>query len=418
MGFHQSNAAHGFGHWGNNLVTVRAITSIDVAGKRLVIRADLNAPCKEGVVTDTTRIDRFADGLKGLLAKGASAVVLSHFGRPKGAVDPEMSLRPIAASLGKALGVDVGFADDCVGETAVEMARNLTAGQVLLVENLRFHGGESANDMGFAKKLARLGDTYVNDAFSCAHRAHASTAAIAELLPAFAGPMMSQEVEALSVALEAPKHPAVALVGGAKVSSKIDVLKNLVTKVDAVIIGGGMANTFFYADGHPIGKSLCETDQIETVNEIQTLAKAANCELVLPVDIVHAMEFADNAEATTADIDGCPENAMILDAGPKSIARFNAVMNDAKTILWNGPLGAFEIRPFGIATIAVAQKVAQLTKAGDVTSVAGGGDTVAALNMAGVGNDFTYVSSAGGAFLEWIEGKELPGIAALMRANV
>ncbi len=397
-------------------MALRSITSIDLTGKRLVIRADLNAPCKDGVVTDATRIDRFASGLKTLLAAGASAVVLSHFGRPKGQVVPEMSLRPIAAALGKALGTDVAFADDCTGDAVQAMAAGLEAGQVMLAENLRFHSGESANDADFAAQLARLGDTYVNDAFSCAHRAHASTAAIAGLLPAYAGPMMSEEVGALTAALEAPKSPAVALVGGAKVSSKIDVLKNLVAKVDAVIIGGGMANTFFYADGHNIGKSLCETDQVETVKEIQALAKAANCELVLPIDIVHALEFADNAAATTAAVDACPDDAMILDAGPKSIERFNAVMADAKTILWNGPLGAFEIRPFGIATFAVAQKVAELTKAGGVTSVAGGGDTVAALNMAGVGSDFTYVSSAGGAFLEWIEGKELPGIAALMRA--
>lgn len=397
-------------------MAMQSITSVDVAGKRLVIRADLNAPCKNGVVTDATRIERFAVGLKGLLEQGASAVVISHFGRPKGQVVPVMSLKPIAAALGEALDIEVKFASDCIGEEVEASAASLKAGEVILAENLRFHAAEEANDASFAANLARLGDTYVNDAFSCAHRAHASTAAIASILPAYAGPMMDEEVGALASALENPKSPAVALVGGAKVSSKIAVLKNLVEKVDAIIIGGGMANTFFYADGHDIGNSLCETDQVDTVKEIQALAAKANCELVLPTDIVYAFKFADNARNMIADVSECPKDAMILDAGPKSVVKFRTVMANAQTILWNGPLGAFEIRPFEQATKQVAMEVAELTRGGLVTSVAGGGDTVAALNMAGVAEDFTYVSSAGGAFLEWIEGKELPGIAALNSA--
>ncbi len=398
-------------------MTITSIKDIDVKGRTLVIRADLNAPCKDGVVTDATRIERFAAGLKPLLAAGARAVVLSHFGRPKGKVVPEMSLAPIAPALGAALGQDVGFETDCIGEVAQTAAAALQDGQAILCENLRFHPGEAANDPAFAAELAKLGDIYVNDAFSTAHRAHASTAAIADLLPAYSGPLMDEETSALTAALEAPKSPAVALVGGAKVSSKIAVLKNLVKKVDAVIIGGGMANTFLFADGYNIGKSLCEEDQVDTVREIQALAKAANCELVLPVDIVYAFKFADNARSFIADVDACPDEGIILDAGPKSVVRFRSVLANAQTILWNGPLGAFEMRPFEQATKQVALEAAELTRSGLVTSVAGGGDTVAALNMAGVAEDFTYVSSAGGAFLEWLEGKELPGIAALDRAK-
>jgi len=398
-------------------MTITSIKDVDVKGRTLVVRADLNAPCKDGVVTDATRIERFAAGLKPLLDAGAKAVVLSHFGRPKGQRVPEMSLAPIAPALAAALGRDVAFADDCIGETAEAAAAALTEGQVLLCENLRYHPEEEANDLGFAAKLARLGELYVNDAFSAAHRAHASTAAIASILPAYSGPLMDEETAALTAVLEAPKSPAVALIGGAKVSSKIAVLKNLVKKVDAVIIGGGMANTFFFADGHAIGKSLCEEDQVDTVREIQELAKAANCELVLPVDIVYAFKFADNARSFIAGVEDCPEEGIILDAGPKSVVRFRSVLANAQTILWNGPLGAFEMRPFEQATKQVALEAAELTRSGLVTSVAGGGDTVAALNMAGVAEDFTYVSSAGGAFLEWLEGKELPGLAALDRAK-
>ena len=398
-------------------MAVASITGTEVKGRTLVVRADLNAPMKDGVVTDATRIERFAAGLKPLLAAGARAVVLSHFGRPKGKVVADMSLAPIAPALAQALGQPVVFVDACVGPKAEAAAKALKNGQVILMENLRFHPEEEKNDAGFAAQLARLGDVYVNDAFSCAHRAHASTAAIAGVLPAFSGPLMDEETKALTAALDSPKHPAVAVVGGAKVSSKIAVLKNLVSKVDAVIIGGGMANTFFLADGHNVGKSLCEADQIDTVREIQALAKAANCELVLPTDIVYAFKFAENARSFIAGIDECPEEGLILDAGPKSVIRFRSVLARAQTILWNGPLGAFEIRPFDQATRQVALEAAELTRSGLVTSVAGGGDTVAALNMAGVADEFTYVSSAGGAFLEWLEGKELPGIAALDRAK-
>ncbi|MDQ7079663.1 MAG: phosphoglycerate kinase [Paracoccaceae bacterium] len=396
-------------------MTIHSITEVNVRGKRLVIRADLNAPTKDGKVTDATRITRFAEGLKPLLDAGARAVVLSHFGRPKGQVVPEMSLAPIAPELARALGVEVTFVDDCIGEKAEQTAAALQDGQVMLCENLRFHPEEEANDMGFAAQLARLGDLYVNDAFSCAHRAHASTSAIAMILPAYSGPLMDEEITALTNALENPQRPAVAVVGGAKVSSKIAVLKNLVNKVDHVIIGGGMANTFFFADGHNIGKSLCEEDQVETVREIQALAQKAGCELVLPVDIVYAFKFADNARSFIADVDQCPDDGIILDAGPKSVVRFRSVLAGAHTILWNGPLGAFEMRPFEQATKQVALEAAELTRSGLAISVAGGGDTVAALNMAGVAEDFTYVSSAGGAFLEWLEGKELPGLAALDR---
>ncbi|MCA8867424.1 MAG: phosphoglycerate kinase [Rhodobacteraceae bacterium] len=396
---------------------ITRIEDINVKGRRLLIRADLNAPVNNGKVTDATRITRFAEGLKPLLAKGARAIVLSHFGRPKGKRVPEMSLAPIAPALSAALGQYVEFVNDCIGDAAVNAAAQLNDGQAMLCENLRFHAGETANDPGFARELAQLGDIYVNDAFSASHRAHASTSAITGLLPACSGPLLDQEIKALTSALETPKHPAVALVGGAKVSSKIAVLKNLVNKLDAIIIGGGMANTFMFAEGQPIGKSLCERDQVETVHEIRSLARAANCELVLPVDIVYAFEFAENVENHVAEIDGCPPDGMILDAGPKSITRFNEVLAGAETILWNGPLGAFEIRPFGKATKRVAEKAAELTRSGQVISVAGGGDTVAALNMAGVAGDFTYVSGAGGAFLEWLEGKELPGLAALNRAK-
>ncbi|MEE9455453.1 MAG: phosphoglycerate kinase [Paracoccaceae bacterium] len=394
------------------------INTSDVAGQRLVVRADLNAPVQGGKVSDATRITRFAAGIKPLLAAGARLVVLSHFGRPKGARNMDFTLAPIVPALAKALGVSVSFADDCIGAAAVQASENLGDGQVLLCENLRFHAGEEANDPEFAAELAKLGDIYVNDAFSTAHRAHASTAAITTLLPAFAGPLMAGEITALTAALEDPKRPAVAVVGGAKVSSKIAVLKNLVDKVDVVVVGGGMANTFMLADGHPIGKSLCEADQVPTVHEIRALAAKAGCKIILPVDVVCAYDFAPNARNITTDLDGCPDGAMILDAGPKSVEAISDVFTNAKTILWNGPMGAFEMAPFDMATVALARKAAALTRSGTLASIAGGGDTVAALNMAGVAQDFTYVSTAGGAFLEWLEGKELPAIAALRRAAV
>lgn len=386
------------------------------AGNRLVIRADLNVPVQDRKISDTTRIDRFARGIKPFLSSGAKITVLSHFGRPRGQRNMELSIAPVLSALKSALGQDVQFAKDCIGENAISTSQALGAGEVLLCENVRFHAGEEANDTGFAKELALLGDLYVNDAFSAAHRAHASTAAIAELLPAYAGPLMAEEINALSLALENPKSPVIAVVGGAKVSSKIAVLKNLVCKVDSVIVGGGMANTFMLADGYPIGKSLAEPDQVETVHEIRDLAKKANCRILSPIDIVCAFKFMAHAPSRTFGLDKYPKNAMIFDAGVNSIEAFSREFAAAKTILWNGPLGVFEMEPFDMATVALARKAAELTRAGSLTSIAGGGDTVAALNLAGVADDFTYVSTAGGAFLEWLEGKELPAITSLRRA--
>ena len=395
-------------------MSVRAVTDMNVAGKRLVVRADLNVPMADGRVTDATRITRFAEGMKPLLAQGAALVILSHFGRPKGAPDPAMSLRHLRDDLSRALGCPVKFA---TLDEAPAAAAALPAGQVLLVENVRFEPGEEKDDAGLAKRFAALGDIYVNDAFSCAHRAHASTAAIAGLLPAAAGPLMMEELGALTTALESPKRPSVAIVGGAKVSSKIAVLKNLVAKVDHVIVGGGMANTFLFADGAPMGKSLHEADQVGTVAEIRAMALKSGCTIHLPKDVVVAREFKAHAASQTVAADQCPADAMILDAGPAAVAEFRKVLEGAKTILWNGPLGAFEMQPFDMATVALAKTAADLTRAGLCVSVAGGGDTVAALNAAGVADQFTYVSTAGGAFLEWLEGRELPGVAALDRAD-
>lgn len=393
---------------------IHAISDIDVAGRRLVVRADLNVPMAEGKVGDATRISRFAAGMKPLLAKDASLVVLSHFGRPKGQEVAEFSLRHIRDDLSRALGCPVAFA---ILDTAAEAAARLERGAVLLVEDLRFDVGEEANDPAFAARLAALGDIYVNDAFSCVHRAHASTEALARRLPAAAGPLMMEELNALQSALEAPARPSVAIIGGAKVSTKIAVLKNLVAEVDHVIVGGGMANTFLFADGAPMGKSLHEADQTGTVREIRALADEAGCTIHLPADVVVAREFKAGAATETVPATACPEDAMILDAGPKAVAAFTRVLEDARTILWNGPLGAFEIAPFDAATVALAHVAAALTRGGTAVSVAGGGDTVAAFNAAAVANHFTYVSSAGGAFLEWLEGRTLPGVAALQQAE-
>ncbi|AXX97193.1 phosphoglycerate kinase [Profundibacter amoris] len=397
---------------------IPAITDMDVSGKRLLVRADLNVPFNDdGTVSDATRITRFAAGMKPLLAKGARLVILTHLGRPKGQRNPDLSTESIRETLADALGVDVFFTDTCVGADAEAAAADLGAGQALLCQNVRFEPGEEANDPALAAQFARLGDIYVNDAFSCAHRAHASTAAIADQMPATAGPLMLEEVMALTKALEAPKRPSVAIVGGAKVSSKISVLKNLVGKLDAVIIGGGMANTFLFADGAPMGKSLFEADQIETVREIRELAEKSGCKLLLPSDVVISREFKAGARKQIVANDACPEDAMILDAGPEALRDFEAELAGALTILWNGPLGAFEIPPFDHSTKMLARSAAELTRAGLAVSVAGGGDTVAALNVADAADDFTYVSTAGGAFLEWLEGKELPGLAALTRAK-
>jgi phosphoglycerate kinase len=392
----------------------KTLDDLDLNGKRVLLRGDLNVPVADGKVTDATRIERLAPTIEELCGKGAKVIVMSHFGRPKGKVVPEMSLEPVADSLSAALGGKaVAFAPDCVGPDAASVIEGLESGGVALLENLRFHPGEEANDSGFAEELAKLGDAYVNDAFSAAHRAHASTEAIARLLPAAAGRAMQAELEALTAALEKPTHPVIALVGGAKVSSKLDVLGNLVSRVDAIIIGGGMANTFLHARGIDVGASLCEHDLADTVREIEAKAKAAGCEILLPVDGVVAAKFEAGAPARTVAIDAAPSDMMILDVGPDSVAELNAKLAGCKTLLWNGPLGAFEIPPFDAGTVAVAREAGRLTQAGGMVSVAGGGDTVAALNHAGVADQFSYVSTAGGAFLEWLEGKTLPGVAAL-----
>ncbi len=392
----------------------KTLDDLDLDGKRVLVRGDLNVPVAGGNVTDATRIERLAPTLLELSRKGAKVIVMSHFGRPKGKVVPEMSLEAVAPALSAALGgTAVAFAPDCIGPDAAAIVDRLAPGAVALLENLRFHPGEEANDEGFAGDLAKLGDAYVNDAFSTAHRAHASTEAIARLLPAAAGRAMQAELEALTAALEKPDHPVFALVGGAKVSSKLDVLGNLVARVDAIIIGGGMANTFLHARGVQVGASLCEHDLADMVREIEAKAQAAGCEILLPVDGVVAAKFEAGAASQTVAMDAVPADMMILDVGPDSVAELSARLADCRTLLWNGPLGAFEIAPFDAGTVAFAREAGRLTRAGSMISVAGGGDTVAALNHAGVADEFSYVSTAGGAFLEWLEGKTLPGVAAL-----
>ncbi|HEX9326392.1 MAG TPA: phosphoglycerate kinase [Reyranella sp.] len=396
--------------------TFKTIDSIDVAGKRVLVRVDLNVPMKNGKVTDAMRIERAAPTLNELAAKGAKVIVLSHFGRPDGKRVPEMSLKPLVEPLSNALGKPVAFADDCIGPLAEEAVRMLKPGEVLLLENLRFHKEEEKNDAGFIDKLSVLGDVYVNDAFSAAHRAHASTEGLANRLPAAAGRLMQAELEALDKALGNPKRPVCAVVGGAKVSTKLDLLGNLVGKVGKLIIGGGMANTFLQAQGINVGKSLSEKDLAGTAREIMAKAKAANCEILLPIDVVVASEFKAGAPSQVVDAKACPDDQMILDVGPKSIAIYAKQVAKCATLVWNGPLGAFEIKPFDNGTVTLARTVADLTSAKKLLSVAGGGDTVAALAAAGVEEKFSYVSTAGGAFLEWMEGKTLPGVAALIRA--
>jgi phosphoglycerate kinase len=366
-------------------------------------------------VTDSTRIDRSADTLKELAGKQARVIVMAHLGRPKGKRAPEFSLKPLVGPLSKALGRPVTFADECVGPVAKQAADALKDGAVLLLENLRFHDAEEANDSAFAKALASLADIYVNDAFSCAHRAHASTEGIARLLPAAAGRLMQAELDHLGAALGNPQRPVMAVVGGAKVSTKLELLGNLVGKVDLLVIGGGMANTFLFAEGKEIGKSLAEREMADTARDIVARAKAKGCRIVLPSDAVTAAEFKAGAATQTVDVAKVPQDQMILDVGPKSAAEIGDLLKTCKTLVWNGPLGAFETQPFDKGTTAVARAAAALTKAKALLSVAGGGDTVAALAHAGVVDDFSYVSTAGGAFLEWLEGKELPGVAALKR---
>jgi phosphoglycerate kinase len=375
-----------------------------------VVRLDLNVPVAGGVVTDATRIARVVPTLRELLDKGAAVVVLAHFERPKGKVVPEMSLRPVAPALETSLGRPVAFVfTDWL--SAPEVA--VTPGQCVLMENTRFHPGEETNDEAFARLLAGLGDIYVNDAFSAAHRAHSSTEGIAHFIPAVAGRAMERELRALEAALEKPKRPLIAVVGGAKVSGKLELLGNLSGLADAIVIGGGMANTFLAAQGHPVGKSLCERDLAGTARGILATARAKNCAILLPSDVVVAKEFKAHAANRTVGLAEVAADDMILDVGPKTVAAVNAALDGAGTLVWNGPLGAFETPPFDAATVACARHAAHLTKSGRLASIAGGGDTVAALNRAGVADDFTYISTAGGAFLEWLEGKPLPGVKAL-----
>jgi len=391
----------------------RTLDDIDVAGKRVLLRADLNVPVRDGQVTDATRIERLAPTIAALIEKGARVVVMSHFGRPKGP-DPAQSLRPLVEPLSRAIGGrPVHFAADCVGPEAARIVAALRPGEVALLENLRFHQGEEANDPGFAKELAVLGDIYVDDAFSAAHRAHASIAALAHLLPAAAGRNMQAELEALGAALDHPQRPVIALVGGAKVSTKLDLLKFITSKVDKLAIGGAMANSFLFAQGQPVGRSLCERDLADTARAVLAEARERGCEIILPEDAVTAEALAPGVVTRTVGVNAVPPTAMILDIGPDSAARIAAALETSRTLVWNGPVGAFETPPFDRATTAIARKVAELTRAGKLMSVAGGGDTVAALAVAGVTDDLTYVSTAGGAFLEWLEGRELPGVAAL-----
>jgi phosphoglycerate kinase len=379
-------------------------------GKRVLMRVDLNVPMENGRVTDATRIERVAPTIREVAEKGAKVILLAHFGRPKGKREPKDSLEPVVPALAAALGREVAFAADCVGEAAAQAVAALKDGDVLLLENTRYHPGEEKNEAAFADALAANGDVYVNEAFSAAH---ASTEGLAHRLPAYAGREMQAELEALTKGLESPQRPVIALVGGAKVSSKIDLLENLVAKVDMLVIGGGMANTFLHAQGKSVGKSLCEKDLADTATRILAAAEKAGCRIILPVDAVAATEFKAQAPHDTVSVDAVPEASMILDAGPRSVAEINTAIDGAKTLVWNGPLGAFELAPFDAATVAAAKHAATRTKAGHLVSVAGGGDTVAALNHAGVAQDFTYVSTAGGAFLEWLEGKALPGVEAL-----
>jgi len=391
----------------------RTLDDLKVGGKRVLVRVDLNVPMKNGQVTDTSRIVRQAPTIRELSDKGAKVIVLSHFERPKGKVVPSMSLKPIVPALSKAVGKPVAFAQDCVGEKAEAAVAKLKNGDILLLENTRFHSGEEANDPEFAKELATLGDIYVNDAFSAAHRAHASTEGLAHLLPSAAGRSMQAELEHLHKALGDPVHPVMAVVGGAKVSTKIDLLTNLIAKVDVLLIGGAMANTFLAAEGRNVGKSLCEEEEFDTARTIVSAATDAGTVIILPSDVVVAKEFKENARHRTTDVFDVKDNEIILDVGPATVEEFNRRLLNTATLVWNGPLGAIENSPFDKGTIAAARAVAERTKEGRLVSVAGGGDTVAALNKAGVTNDFTYVSMAGGAFLEWLEGKELPGVAAL-----
>ena len=389
----------------------KTLDDMKLDGKRVLVRVDINVPVEKGRVTDATRIERIVPTVRDILDAGGKPVLIAHFGRPKGKVVPEMSLRVVLPALREALGVKVAFVETLEAlESGTEEQGDAA---VLLLENIRFHPGEELNDKGLARRLAALADIYCNDAFSAAHRAHTSTEALAHELPSCAGRLMQAELRALEAALGQPERPVAAVVGGAKVSTKLDLLGNLVEKVDHLIIGGGMANTFLAAEGIDVGKSLCEHELVDIAKEIRLKAQDLGCSIVLPSDVVVAREFKAGAANETVPVTQCPSDAMILDAGPEAIARIESILDHARTLIWNGPLGAFEITPFDAATNAAALKAAELTKAGQLVSVAGGGDTVAALNTSGAADDFTYISTAGGAFLEWMEGKTLPGVAAL-----
>ena len=394
-------------------MTFKTLDDADLSGKRALVRVDFNVPMHEGEVSDDTRLQAAVPTIQKLRQGGAKVVLLAHFDRPKGKVVPSMSLEPIVPALAKVLGAPVAFAADCVGEAAAAAVDALGPGDVLLLENVRFHAGEEGNDPAFAKALAANGDLYVNDAFSAAHRAHASTEGLAHVLPAYAGEQMRLELSALDKALGKPERPVLGIVGGSKVSTKLDLLSHLVTKLDKLAIGGGMANTFLYAQGHDVGASYCEKDMAETARDIIRLAGQHNCKLFLPLDIVVAEKMAPGAPARVRTLGAVDEHERILDAGPETVERLCRAMDNSKTLVWNGPLGVFEMPPFDKGTVTAARHAASLVKAGKLVAVAGGGDTVAALNAAGCADDLTFVSTAGGAFLEWMEGKTLPGVAAL-----
>jgi phosphoglycerate kinase len=398
-----------------NSGTSRTLDDVNVAGQRVLLRADLNVPMQGGQVSDTTRLERLVPTIKELADKGAKVIVISHFDRPNGKIVPALSLKPIADALSTVLGHPVGFAEDCVGPVAEAAVANLQSGEVLVLENTRFHPGEEENDPIFSAQLAKLADLYVNDAFSAAHRAHASTEGVANHLPSFAGRLMQAELHALEAALGHPARPVAAIVAGSKVSTKLDLLNNLVAKVDILVIGGAMANTFLAAQGYNVGKSLQEADLHDTAREILKQAAVKGCEILLPIDVVVAEKFEANPATQVVKIDAIPANALALDVGPATVAAFIARLPEIKTIIWNGPLGAFETKPFDASTNALADAIAKATSAGKIISVGGGGDTVSALKLAGAHEQLTYLSSAGGAFLEWMEGKILPGVDALSR---
>lgn len=393
----------------------KTLSDFDFKNKTVLVRADLNVPAKDGKVTDKSRLVAFLPTLKELTDKGARVVIISHFGRPDGKANPKYSLRPVAEALSEIWGKAIAFADDCIGDAAQKAVAAVPFGRAIVLENTRFHAEEEKNDVAFSKALAVVGDIYVNDAFSSAHRAHASTEGVARVLPPAAGRLMQAELEALTKALDNPARPLAAIVGGAKISTKLDLLKNLISKVDLLVLGGGMANTFMAAKGVSVGKSLCEPDMFDTARTIMADAEKRGCKILLPADVVVAAEFKADVATKTVDVNAIPADHMALDLGPKAITEIKEALSACKTIVWNGPLGAFETKPFDRATVEIANCVADLTKSGKVLSVAGGGDTVAALAVAGKTQEVSYLSMAGGAFLEWLEGKELPGVAALFK---